>query len=133
MILMIQPAVLFSQYQSGKRMQRTGIIMSGIGGGLIVTGGILSIIPDADRTNVTMGPYVIETGGDNSDLRKAGPFVMAAGAICLSVGLPVMIVGRNKKNQTFQEFKNQYYLSQQPSSYFQMNIYPNRVGIAYVF
>jgi hypothetical protein len=80
-----------------------------------------------------MGSYIIENGGDNSDLRTAGIVFMVGGAACLSVGLPVMIVGGKKKKQTIQEFKNQYYLSQHPSSYFQMNIYPNRIGIAYVF
>ena len=122
---------MYSQYQSGKKMQRTGIIMTSIGGGVVVIGAIFSTIPDTD--NVTMGSYIIETDGNNSDLRKAGTVFMVAGAVCLSVGLPVMIVGGKKKKQTFQDFTNQYYLSQQPPSYLQMNFYPNRVGIAYVF
>ena len=126
------PAV-FSQYQSGKKMQRTGMILSFAGGGVIIIGAICSIIPDTDSGTVTMGPYITETDGDNSALRKAGPVIMVAGAACLSVGLPVMLVGGKKKKQTFQDYRNQYYLSQQTSSYFQMNVYPNRVGIAYVF
>ena len=125
--------VMYSQYQSGKKMQITGIIMTGVSGGLVVAGAIFSIIPDADRGRITSGPIVIETDGNHSGLRKAGPVLMVVGAACLSVGLPVMIVGGKKKKQTFQDYKYQYYLSQQPSSYFQMNINPNKVGIAYVF
>ena len=124
---------MYFQYQSGKKMQRTGIIMTGTGGGCIVIGTLFSIIPDADRTTITMGPHVVETGGNNSNLRKTGTVLMVAGAVCLSAGLPVMIVGSKKKKQTLQDYKNQYYLSQQPSSYFQMNVYPNKVGIAYMF
>ena len=129
--------VMYSQYRSGKKMQTTGIIMSGVSGGLIATGAVFSILPDVEAGEATISIFGIKIGktdidGDNSGLRKAGPVLMVAGAVCLSAGLPVMIVGGKKKKQTFQDFKNQYYLSQ-PSSYFQMNIYPNSVGIAYVF
>ena len=82
---------MYLQYQSGKKMQRTGIIMTGAGGGCVLIGAIFSIIPDADRTEITIGPSVIETGGDNSGLRKTGSVLMVAGAACLSAGLPVMI------------------------------------------
>jgi len=124
---------MFSQYRSGKKMQRTGIIMSGVSGGFIIVGAIFYNLPDADRGSITIGPYVTETDGDNSGFRKAGPVLMVAGGVGLSVGLPVMIVGGKKKKQAFQDFKDQYYLSQQPSSYLQMNIYPGMVGIAYMF
>jgi len=129
---------LYLQYRSGKKMQRTGIIMTGTGGGIFVIGALFSIFPDTSEGNATMSVFGIEIGeigtdGDHSGLRKAGPVLMVAGAASLSVGLPVMIVGGKKKKQTVKDFKNQYYLLQQPSSYFQMNLHPNRVGIAYVF
>ena len=124
---------MYSQYQSARKKQRTGIIMTGVGGGVLAIGAIFSIIPDSDNTTVTMGSYVIETGGDNSGLRKTGVVLLVAGTACLSVGLPVMIIGKKKKKQTFQEFKDQYYFSQQPSSYLQMNISPGRIGLAYNF
>ena len=122
---------MYSQYQSARKNQRTGIIMTGAGGGVLVIGAIFSIIPD--NATVTVGPSVVEADGDNKNLRKTGTILMVAGATCLSVGLPVMIIGGKKKKHTFQEFKNQYYFSQQPSSYLQMNIYPDRIGIAYNF
>ena len=129
---------MYSQYQSGKKMQRAGIIMTGVGGGAILMGAIFSILPDTEEGNLTVSVFGIKIGdtkteGDHSGFRKAGPVLMVAGAACLSVGLPVMVVGGKKKKQAFQDFKNQYYLSQQSSSYLQMNIYPNRVGITYVF
>jgi hypothetical protein len=124
---------MYLQYRSGKKMQRTGIIMSGVGGGFLLAGAIFSIIPDGEGTVSVGGIDVGKTDADNSGLRKAGPILMVGGATCLAVGLPVMIVGGKKKKQTFQDFKNQYYSSQQPSSYFQMNLYSSRVGVAYVF
>ena len=129
----VNKPAMYSQYQSARKSQRTGIIMTGAGGGVLVIGAIFSIIPDADNTTVSMGSYVIETGGNNSSLCKTGVVLMVAGAACLSVGLPVMIVGGKKKKQIFQEFKDQYYFSQQPSSYLQMNLYPGRIGLAYNF
>ena len=129
----INNPIMYSQYQSARKNQRTGIIVTGIGGGLTLIGTVFAIIPDSDNGTVTIGSYVIETNGDNSGLRKTGVVLIAAGVTCLSVGLPVMIIGKNKKKQIFQEFKNQYYLSQQPSSFLLMNIYPNRIGLAYNF
>lgn len=124
---------MYSQYRSGKKMQRTGIILTAIGGGFVLMGGIFALIPDTSDGEITIWPYVIETGGDHSGLRTAGAVLMIGGAACLAVGLPVMIVGGKKKKQTFRDFKNQHYLSQQPSSHFQFNLYSNRVGLAYVF
>jgi len=125
------PAI-YLQYQSGKKMQRTGIIMTGAGGGCVLIGAMFSIISNTNGGYVTIGPIRVESEGNNSGLRKTGTILMVAGAVSLSTGLPIMIVGGKKKKQTFQEYKYQYY-SQQPSSYFQMSVYPNKIGIAYVF
>jgi len=114
-------------------MQRNGIVMTSVGGGLVAVGAIFSAIHDSDDGTFRLGSYVFETDGDNSNLRNTGVVSMIAGAACLSVGLPVMIVGAKKKKQTLRDFKNQYYLSQQPLPYFQVNISPNSVGIAYKF
>ena len=124
---------MYSQYQSRKKLQRTGIIMTSIGGGFVMMGAVFSVLPDTENGKVTMGSYIYDTDGDNSGLRKAGPIIMVAGAVCLSVGLPTMIVNGKRKKQTLRDFKNQHYLPQQPLSYIKMNIYPNRFGIAYVF
>jgi hypothetical protein len=124
---------MYLQYQAAKKKQRTGIILTGVGGGVIMIGALFSMIPDSDNTTITLGSYIFENGGDNSSLRTAGTVLMIGGATCLSVGLPVMISGGKKKKQTFQDFKNQYYLSPPPASYFQFNLSPNKVGVAYVF
>jgi len=124
---------MYSQYRSGKKTQITGIAMIGAGVGFILTGAIFSNIPDTEKGNVTVSIFGIDVNGDHSGLRKARPVLMVAGVAGLSAGFPVMITGKKKKKQTLQDFKNQYYLSQPPSSYFQMNIYPNGAGIAYVF
>ena len=114
---------MYSQYQSKKKLQRTGIIMTSIGGGFVMMGAIFSVLPDAENGKVTIWPYIFDTDGDNRGLRKAGPVIMVAGAVCLSVGLPTMIVNGKRKKQTLQDFKNQHYLPQQPSSsYIKRNI-----------
>jgi hypothetical protein len=124
---------MFSQYQSAKKMQKTGIVFTSISGGFLMIGTVLSLIPDSDNGTLTIGFYIIETDGDHAALRTAGNVMAVAGAIGLSVSIPVMIVGGNRKKQTFRNFRSQHYLSHQSSPYLQMNVYPNRVGIAYVF
>jgi hypothetical protein len=113
--------LMYLQYQSGKKMQRNGIILTSAGGGIVGAGAMFCMIEGM------LGTY-----GDGR-LLYTGLVFMGAGVVCLSVGVPVMITGVRKKKQTFRDFKNQYYLPPQPSSYFQMNIYPNRAGVAYVF
>ena len=108
---------MYSQYRSGIKMQKTGIIMIVAGGAIIYFDFAYFLISDMYQPHIS----------------TAVSTLFVAGAVVLSVGLSVMIVGGKKKRQTFQDFKNQYYLSPQTSSYFQLNIYPNRVGIAYVF
>ena len=127
--------VMYSQYQSAKKKQKNGIIWTGIGGGVFLMGTLFAITPDGKDGTFTMGPYVYVNEGevDNSGLREAGHVMMVIGGACLAVSIPVMIVGGKQKKRIFQDFRNQYYLSQPPSSYFQMNVYPNRIGITYVF
>jgi len=128
-----EPA-MYSHYRSGKKMQRTGIIMTGAGGGCVMVGALFSVISNTrgGYVSVGVGPIRVESDGDNKGLRKTGTILMVTGAVSLSAGLPVMITGGKKKKQTFQDYKNHYY-SKQPSSYFQMNFYPDRIGIACVF
>jgi hypothetical protein len=61
------PAI-YSQYQSGKKMQRTGIIMTGAGGGCVLVGAMFSIISNTNGGYVTLGPIRVESDGDNSGL-----------------------------------------------------------------
>ena len=124
---------MFSQYQSARKKQRTGIILTGIGGGLFLAGAIVSVLPEDANGKINMWPYVYETDAEKRALRTVGVVYMVGGATCLSVGLPLLIAGGKNKKQIFRDFMDQYYFSQQPSSYFKMNIYPNRVGVAYVF
>jgi hypothetical protein len=98
-----------------------------------VIGALFSVISNTSGGYVTMGPISVESNGNNRGLRKAGTILMVAGAVSLSAGLPVMVVGGKRKKQTLQDFKYDYYSSQQPSTYFQLNVYPNKLGIAYVF
>ena len=122
--------VLFTQYQNGKNQQRKGMILTCVGGGLI--GGTAFAFFMSD---VTKNSSVFDGTGydDSATWLVTGVIMSSAGVVIGTIGLSNMNRGKNSKNRAFQDFKNQYYLSQQPSSYFQMNIYPNRVGIAYVF
>ena len=91
---------------------------------------IAFMMSDITRKSYLMGETVYD---ESTTWLITGLAMSSAGVVIGSIGLSNMFRGKNSKNRAFQDFKNQYYFSQQPSPYFQMNIYPNRVGIAYVF
>jgi len=56
--------------------------------------------------------------------------IPSVGGIVTSI--PFFITGSIRKGRVIRDFQRQHYLSQ-PSRQIQFNVYPNRVGIAYVF
>jgi len=109
---------LYNQYTSGKRTARIGNILLWSGCAMSLTG-YLSILITNDSSNETMTIF--------------GTVLSATGGICITAGIPLLIVGSSRKNGAIRNFNRQYYSSQPASPYFQMNVYPNRVGVAYVF
>jgi len=51
--------VMYSQYLSARKKQRTGIIMTGAGGGVFVIGAIFSVIPDTEQGNASVSVFGI--------------------------------------------------------------------------
>ena len=109
---------LYSQYMKGKKHSRTGWVLFGTGGAFLAFGCYLF-----SRMNTEGG-----------DIRAAwiGIPSIEAGALCLVASAPYFISGSIKKNRAVEEFNRQYY-SSTPSPRFQLNVYPNKIGIAYVF
>jgi len=107
---------LYAQYKKGKNLRKTGWIVAGSG---VIVAALASWETFVEATN------------DNE--RRRGYIGMAAGGFFVCTGVPLFIVGGNKKNRALDEFNKQYYSSQPASSHFQLNVYPNRVGVAYVF
>ena len=54
------------------------------------------------------------------------------GQVCLATGIPVHIVGKNRRNGAIRDYCLQHY-SAMPTPHFQFNLYPQSVGLAYVF
>ena len=109
---------LYSQYSSGKRMKTTGWILTGTGIGSFVVGLAM------------MGAGVEE---DDLDLAGVGGVFFVASPFLIGAGVPILAVGGSKKRRALRSFNMQYHSSQTPSPHFQFNVYPNRVGLAYVF
>jgi hypothetical protein len=122
---------IYSQYRTGIMKEISGIVVGAAGVGFIAMGGLCMIMPEGGSSYVSMGPFRVES--DNGNLKKVGPVLMAIGAVGLGVGIPLMISGGNKRKQILENFKSQHYSSPNSSAYFQMNLYSNGVGIAYVF
>ena len=103
----VNSPAFYQQYKLWKRMGTTGLI-------LIATGGVATILgivmPDEE------GIY----------------FVMGGSALA-AAGTPFAIIGGVKKNSTVRNFSKQYYTSQYSIPHFQFSLYPDRVGLAYMF
>jgi len=110
---------LYSRYKSGKRMAITSGVLTGIGVGSAVIGAI--IFGSGDEEAGTR--YVMEDVG--------GAFIII-GSLSAITGVPILIVGASKKNNAVRNFNRQYYSSEAVPQ-FQFNMYPNRIGLAYVF
>ena len=102
---------LYSQYVSGKKLATTGWIFLGSG----VAANIVGILMFTADENILGTAWIV------------------AGEIFLATSVPLLIIGGSRKNRSVRTFNSQYQITQSDSPHFQMNVYPNRVGIAYVF
>jgi hypothetical protein len=99
-------------------MKTAGWVMTGVGIGSFVVGLSAIVVGDDE--------------GDD-DLMAGGAVLVATGTVLMAVGIPILAVGGGQKRRALREFERQYYTSNPPASYFQLNLYPNKVGLAYVF
>ena len=104
--------LMYSQYQSGKKLKTTGLILSCVGGAMAI-----------------VGFEMRSTGYD----RYFERLLMVIGGGHIGAGVSSMIVGSSRKNRAIRNFSKYYYSLQQPASYFQLNLHPNNIGFAYVF
>lgn len=100
-------SALYLRYKSGKQLATTGWIFTGVGVACIVTEFIF--------------------WGDAEGIFLAGGALFAGG------GIPLLIIGNGRKDRALSDFNRQYYSSLPAKPHFQMKVYPNRVGLAYVF
>ena len=106
---------LYSQYSSGRKMVPGGLIMM-LTGIASLSVGIATLEDD---------PLQI---GDDFGI----PFVVLGAALTVT-GFSIMLSGGIKQTRAVNEFNRQYYSSHSSSPSFQINVYPKRVGLAYVF
>jgi hypothetical protein len=109
---------LYSRYNSGRRMKTTGWILTGTGIGAFV---------------VAVGAIAAAVEEDDDELGAIGAVSLVAGIGLVGAGIPILCVGGAKKRGAVREFNRQYNSSQLQSPHFQINLYPKRVGLAYVF
>ena len=86
-----------------------------------MSGILFPIIADADNTD------------DAEKIVLVGSVLLIAGITCISVGVPIRIVGVSKRNGAVRNYCQQQYSAMSYAPRFQINLYSNRVGFAYVF
>ncbi len=107
---------LYQQYTTGKRMTVAG-------GLLLVSGGIMAGV----------GFLLLSSADGDESKNQYGTELTVAGNLCIAAGIPILIVGGKKKKNALKEFSKQYYSASTATSHIQFNLYPNRLGVAYVF
>ena len=63
---------MYMKYQSGKKMQTTGMIMTSAGGGVMLAGAVLSIMPDTGEGDASFSIFGIKIGDVKSDGNNSG-------------------------------------------------------------
>ena len=110
---------LYRKYISGNRMAKNGNILISVGGVLTFVGIVSTII--------------YAGGNDNPPLALVGLTSLVAGPICLAAGIPTFVVGKNRRKGAERDYCQQQYSALPDTHHFQINIYSNRMGLAYVF
>ena len=110
---------LYSKYNAGRRMRKTGWVLTGTGiatafiGGMTAATSMLSL---------------------NFNQSKTGETIATVGICIIGGGVTVLAIGSGARRRSLRAFDSQYYaMKQQHSQQFQLNIHPNSVGLAYVF
>ena len=109
--------ILYQQYKSGQKQSATGSILL-ISGGVMTLVGLCAIIADDNDED----PWVSQTG----------TVLGVAGGLCLTAGIPIMIIGGTRKNNSLNTYRRQY-TSIQSTPHFQLNLYGKGLGLTYVF
>ena len=109
---------LYSQYSKGRRMKTAGWILTGTG--------ICSLI-------ASIGLVAVAIDEDDDEIGAAGAVLLVGSIAFLGAGIPILAVGGGKQRRALREFDRQYRVSESPSPYIKLNLYHNRVGLAYVF
>jgi hypothetical protein len=111
-----EPA-LYQQYGSVKRLNNGGNLFIALSIPATITG-IICLI-----------------GGDDSNdsgMVTTGTVLTAAGVAFLAVGIPMKSIAGRKMNNVLDTYRRMYY-STQSTPHFQLNMYGNGLGLAYVF
>ena len=114
----INDPYLYQKYRSGKTL-------SGVGAGLTIGGLAVAVIgfATADSEEIKDGNTTrIEFSGE-------GAAIGAVGIVCALVGTPLWIIGSTKKKNA----RNNYLRKYSNTSYIQLKVVPNGLGMAYVF
>jgi len=112
---------LYKNYVNGGRMTNMGRAYT-IFGGCTFTLGIIVIVRSLN----------MEDEDEAVIIYKLGYATTIVGAASLGAGIPIWIVGKNKRNSALRDYC-QLYSTSSTMPHFRLNLYSNRVGLAYVF
>jgi len=112
---------LYSQYKSGGKLFYGGVAVLFVGAGCL--------------TYTAIG-YKEWDDGEGKSLKDSHLYALYAGIPIALGGIIIAASGEMKQRRSLDDYSYQLHhssISQLPKPYFRLNVYPNRVGIAYVF
>ena len=110
------PPLLYQQYTNGRLMTGFGLALTITGGVAMGTGGVLAVFSNMFQYGILTESVVL----------------FAIGGVCLTTGVPLMIIGGTKKRNAYNTFRKEY-PAKQAISNFQLNLHGNCLKFTYVF
>ncbi len=111
------------------KMKIAGIILASVGGGLFITGAVVTAASAPNYYYDRNGYY--EPGYD--PMRAGGSAMMMLGAISMGVGIPIAIIGGIKSRRYCIGRNNEDYERRYRSSYLELNSGASGLGVAMKF
>jgi len=113
---------VYNRYDNGCRLFTSGIILTGIGGVLLITGAALEI-------NIAAYGYY-----DEVLLRTPGIILCSIGGIIEMIGIPMAITGCVRKHKTINDYNNFIVNHTRYNNVtYRVGILGNRIGLAFNF
>ena len=110
------PPLLYQKYRNGRRMSNLGLAITITGGVALINGVWIAAFYSMFDSGIPTECFVL--------------FAVGVGGV--STGVPLIIKGGAKKRNAYNTFRKEY-PAKRTSSNFQLNLYGNGLGFAYVF
>jgi hypothetical protein len=120
----------YQQYMSGVRLRKTGKILLCAGGGALALGTALFV---TGVCVTTYGSNDYNKDAVGVSLITAGSVIGVAGSVSMLGSIPLYVIGKNKKRNSFNTYNKAIATQQAQTASLQLNVHTNGLGLALNF